>query len=291
VNAPAGGTPSRFVIDVGDADFDHEVLERSRTTPVVVDFWAPWCGPCRALGPVLERLAEEHAGDFVLAKINVDEAQAVAGRLGIRSIPEVMGFRDGEVAGSFVGAKPEAEVRRFLEALLPSEADRLVDDAAALIAGGEPEAAERSLQQALALDPSHPKALLALARSLGGRGETADALALLDRIVGKSGVEAEAERLAAELRTSSEGATDVEALRTRAGESGELGDQVALGRALAAAGRHEEALEALLAAVKRDPAFDDGAARKVMLDVFAVLGSEDPLTSRFRSELGRALFR
>jgi putative thioredoxin len=240
---------------------------------------------------VLEALAEEHAGEFVLAKVNIDEAQDIAGRFDVRSIPAVLGFRDGNPCGGFVGAQPEPELRHFLETLLPGEADHLVDDAAALVAGGEPEAAVRSLQQALELAPGHAKALLGLARLLGDRGQSAEALALLDRVVGEGGVEAEAERLAALLRTATDKAPNVESLRARAAESGELGDQIVLGRALAAAGRHEEALETLLAAVERDPGFDDGAARKLMLDVFSVIGSENPLTSKFRSRLGRALFR
>ena len=279
---------SEWVIEVGDADFESAVLKRSETTPVVVDFWAPWCGPCRALGPLLERLAAEHQGAFILAKVNVDEAPAVSQAFGIQSIPAVKGFRDGMLVGEFVGAQPEPTVRKLLELVLPTAADRLVAGAATLA----PDAAEAALGEALELEPRHARALLELARIVAARGDTPGALQLLERVSPPSPLVGESERLAAELRMRTDGGGDRAALRARiAADPNDLAARLDLGRTLAALGKHEDALAELLDVVRRDPHFADDGARKAMVDLFAVLGSDDPLTDRYRNELAKALFR
>jgi putative thioredoxin len=280
------------ILDVGDREFEQEVLERSKELPVVVDFWAPWCGPCRTLGPLLERLATEHAGAFILAKVNVDEAPAVAQAFRIQSIPAVKGFRDGAVVAEFVGAHPEAIVRQFLAALLPSEADRLARDGETRAAAGDDDGASRAFTDALARDPRHPRALLGLARLHVAKGDDADALALLERIPPGIPSARDRDRLAAEIRTRVDATGDEAALRSRVrANPGDLDARLQLGRVLAACGRYEEALAELLEVVRRDPKHADGAARRAMLDVFEVLGSGHPATERFRSELARVLFR
>jgi putative thioredoxin len=284
--------PASFTIDVGDDDFASQVLERSHRTPVVVDFWAPWCGPCRALSPLLEKLAAQHAGAFLLAKVNVDQSPALAQRYAVRSIPAVIGLRDGAVVAEFVGAQPDPIVQRFIAALLPSEADGLVKAGEALAQQGDAAGAEAKLRAALELDARHARAQLGLARLLGERGEVADALDLLEQLMGSDAEIAEAEKLSAQLRVGAAGEADEAALRGRVRANPEdLAARIRLGGALAARSRHEEALDQLLAAVKLDPQFDDEAARKSMLDLFAVLGSDHPLTQRYRAELARALFR
>lgn len=277
-----------WIIDVRDDDFEREVLVRSKTTPVVVDFWAPWCEPCKTLGPVLERIADEHQGAFVLAKVNVDEATAISQAFGIQSIPAVKGFRDGILVNEFVGAQPETVIRQMLAGILPTATDTLVASAKTQ----PPAEAEATLREALALEPRHPYALLELGRLLGARGETDEALGMLERVSPPSPAVAEAERLAAELRTQQDGAGDIPALRTRiTADPNDLGARLELGRALAATGAHEEGLGELLAVVQRDRRFDDDAARKAMVDVFAVLGNDHPLTERFRADLAKALYR
>ncbi len=282
-----------WILDVGDAGFEREVLERSKSVPVVVDFWAPWCAPCRSLGPILERLAREHAGAFVLAKINVDENPQTAGALDIRGIPKVLGLRDGRIVSEFEGALPEPSVRRFLEALLPTPADERVAEGRRLADAGHQNAAEDRFRAALELDVRHPGALVGLARVLGERRETASALELLEQVGPGLPESDEAERLAAELRTRQAAADfDEPGLRARiAAHEGDLDARVDLGLGLAAAGRHEEALATLLEAVRRDPGHRDEAARRAMLDLFSLLGSDHALTQRFRAELARALFR
>jgi putative thioredoxin len=288
----AGTAPA--VVDVGDADFAGEVIERSSRQPVIVDFWAPWCGPCRQLGPALERVVHAQGGAVRLAKVNVDESPQVARRFGVQSIPLVIAFKNGAPVAEFVGAQPESVLRRFVAGLLPSEADKLVAEAVELHAGGHANAAEERLRGALAQDPRHPEALLALARVLGEGGKAAEALALLERIsAAPAPVEQAAEKLAAELRTAKDAPTaDLAALRARAAAApDDLAAQLELGRALAAAGRYEEALPVLLSIVERDKSFADEAARKAMVDVFGVLGSDHPLVPEYRRKLSSVLFR
>lgn len=284
---------SAWILDVGEQDFEREVLERSDLVPVVVDFWAPWCGPCRVLGPILERLAEEHAGGFVLARVDIDANPALARAFQVRSIPAVKAIRDRALAGAFDGAQPESAVRRFVESILPSPAEREAKAADTALASGDTAAARTHWQAALALDARLPAALYGLARLEAADGDDEAALALLERIGPGTRVSEEADRLAATLRTqaAAQGVDESELRRRVADTPEDPSAHLALGRLLAAAGRHEEALAALLESVRRDAAFEEGAARMAMLDLFAVLGADHPLTMEYRSALARRLFR
>src|SRR5437763_7315895 len=157
---------SAAMMDVAAATFEDDVIEASFERPVVVDFWAPWCGPCRMLGPLLERLAGDADGAWLLAKVNVDQNPEVAARYGVQGIPAVKGFRDGRVVAEFVGAQAEPTVRRFLERLAPSTADRDVAEGQRLAGLDESAAAESAFRRALAAQPNHPGALLGLGRVL-----------------------------------------------------------------------------------------------------------------------------
>lgn len=164
-----------MAIDVTDATFQDEVIERSATTPVVLDLWAPWCGPCKTLGPILEKVVDETKGKVVLVKVDIDENPAIAQAFRVQSIPMVVGFKDGQPADAFMGAQGEAEVRAFVEKLLPTSAETTI---ASLIEAGD----EASLWQALDLEPGNEDAVVALADLLVDTGRSVEGLALLERI-------------------------------------------------------------------------------------------------------------
>ncbi len=162
-------------IDVTDATFQTEVVDRSMTTPVVIDLWAEWCGPCKTLGPIIEKVVDETGGKVLLAKVDIDANPGLAQAFRVQSIPAVFVAQEGKVFQGFIGAQPEPVVRQFVESLLPTEAENTL---AALLEAGD----EASLRQALELDPGHPEAVVALADLLVAKGLNDDALALLDRI-------------------------------------------------------------------------------------------------------------
>jgi putative thioredoxin len=284
---------NQWTIDVNEENFEFAVLEQSKQVPVLVDFWAEWCGPCKVLGPVLERLAEEYAGAFIVAKVNVDENPSLAAAFRIQGIPAVKLFKDGDLASEFTGALPEPMVREFLSKFLPSAADQQAEEAAALESAGKTAEAKALYQSILDSDPNHPKSLLGMGRLAMNAGDNDAALDYLEKVPVVFDERKEAERLIARLKLQSgAGDQDLQALRAKvAAESNNLEAKFTLAQALAGMENYGEALPLYLDIVKTDRTFQDDAARKAMLQIFEVLGSDDPLTEQYRTELAKVLFR
>jgi putative thioredoxin len=283
---------SAHSFDSTTGTFEQDVLERSKTVPVLVDFWAPWCAPCRVLKPILEKLAVEFAGRFALAKVNTDENPEIATRYGVRGIPNVKAFVDGALVDEFTGALPESGVRGFLEGLVPSESEKLRRAAAAALAQGDVSNAEAALREAIALDPANLDARVDFAALLLARDDYAGAEAQLGEVpddVRDDRSNAIAAKVALWKRGQS--LPDLATLEAQVDARPEdLDARLGYADRLAAAGRFRAALDQLIEVVRRDRGERRERARKTVLALFGLAADQPDLVGEYRRKLAGALY-
>ncbi|MFP3854883.1 MAG: thioredoxin [Anaerolineales bacterium] len=276
-------TLSENIIDVTEASFEQDVIMQSHETPVVVDFWAEWCGPCKMLGPILERLAIEK-GTFTLAKVDVDENPSLSVRYGVQGIPAVKAFHNGEVVSQFVGAQPESRVRQFIDNLAPSPAEEAVEEAKSLLGTRHYQEAEEAFREVLEEDEANASAALGLVHSLLMQGQGREALEWIEDFpAGPEWAEAAKLKPLAELLVEAEECDQVE-------HDDPLEAHLHHAASLVKRGNLAAAMDGLLGVLRKDKRYRDGLPKDAMLGIFSLLGDEDKLTREYREELASVLF-
>lgn len=285
-------SPSPHIADVTEQTFEPQVLAKSRETPVLVDFWAAWCGPCKQLMPVLTKLADEYDGKFFLAKINSDTEQPLAARYGVKSLPTVKLFKNGQVVEEFMGAQPEKTIRALLDRHIPRESDALVYNAMLAAQSGKPDEALTILQQAVITDPSNDRAKLELARVHANLGHTDEAETTLTSLSTEAKASTDTVSLRAQLefaRIAASARPPEVLLADIAANARDSTARYELAAHLVLRQQYESALDQLLEIVRTDRKFRDDAGRKAMVSIFNLLGGSGDIVKQYRTKLSMAL--
>ena len=278
---------TRWITETSQEDFERNVFERSRNVPVIVDFWAAWCAPCRMLAPVLQQLAEEYQGRFVLVKANTEEVPEAALKFGVQAIPAVYAVHQGEVIDSFQGVLPSEQLRQWIDRLL-----RTTDlKNAELLEQRDPAQAEQFYRQVLQENPNESVAMVGLLRTLFAQNRPDDCRALLAQMEERGFLEPEAERLKASLDLQSKGVVDLASQRAKAQQNpNDLQAQLELAEALAGSQQYQEALDIALELVRKDRRGVGEKARQLMVEIFHVLTNDSELVSEYRRKLSTVLY-
>lgn len=279
---------SAYIHNVTAEDFQSLVIENSFKQPVLVDFWADWCNPCQMLMPVLAKLAEEYKGAFILAKVNSDEQGELAAQAGVRSLPTVKLFVNGQIVDEFMGALPESEVRKFLDRHVQSESANIINDAMTAYGEGREREALEMLNNALANDPQNSTLKINIAKLVANQGDYESASALLDTLSDDDKNEPEVKALSTQIKLAHQlkDVGDPAELEQKIKDNpDDLDSLYQLSNVHIASGNYETAIEMLLTIMQKDRSFNEDTGRKGLIDIFDMLGNDNPLVQKYRRKM------
>lgn len=279
---------SPYIYNVTAEDFQSVVIENSYKQPVLVDFWAEWCNPCQVLIPILSKLADEYKGTFILAKVNSDEQGELAAQAGVRSLPTVKLFVNGQVVNEFMGALPEPEIRAFLDPYIKNETDQVVNEAMQAFSEGREQDALEMLNAALANDPQNSGLKINIAKLLANQEDYESATALISTLSDDEKNQDEVKAMLTQIKLADQlkDIGDPAELEQRLKDNpDDLEAMLQMSQYLTASGNHEAAIQLLMNIMLKDRSFNDDAGRKGLIDIFDLLGNENPLVQTYRRKM------